>query len=259
MACGGEFLFEAFDERAVVIAGAEGGDVVVEDLAAGEDEFFGDGALACGEGGFAREERGVFGGETGFEGVGLGLERSEVGAAAGEGLDGDGDGAVPVVVEDPGGVADDWASGEEVEVAHVVGFVEAEVFVGDVAATDDGAGIVHDEHFVMHAVVEASEVEDEVEFAEPAPALGIEETDFDVRVGGHGGQGAVAEGGVEVVDEEADADPAAGGGEDGVGEEEADGVRGPEEVLDVERLGGAGGEEEPVVEGVDVGVDDGDA
>lgn len=71
LACGGEFLFEAFDERAVVVAGAEGSDVVVEDLAAGEDEFFGDGALAGGEGGFAREERGFFGGETGFEGVGF--------------------------------------------------------------------------------------------------------------------------------------------------------------------------------------------
>lgn len=34
LAGGGEFLFEAFDERAVVIAGAEGSDVVVEDLAA---------------------------------------------------------------------------------------------------------------------------------------------------------------------------------------------------------------------------------
>ncbi len=63
VAGGGEFLFEAFDESALVVAGAEGSDVVVEDLAACEDEVFGDGALAGGQGGFAREERGVFCGE----------------------------------------------------------------------------------------------------------------------------------------------------------------------------------------------------
>jgi hypothetical protein len=121
--------------------------------------------------------------------------------------------AVPVAVEDRRHRAHDGAHDEGVDVDEV-GVVRAqEVLVGDVAPARDRHHAVGDEHLVVHAVVQPPEVEDRRRVAaagtgRAVAAEGIEEAHLDVRERRQPAQQRVGVRGVEVVDEQADANAA---------------------------------------------------
>src|SRR5690606_15857080 len=63
--------------------------------------------------------------------------------------------AGPVAIEVGGNLADDGADGQHVQISKQDAFGGTEVFVADVAATDDGGLVIGGEGFVVHAPVGA--------------------------------------------------------------------------------------------------------
>src|SRR5204863_21693 len=94
--------------------------------------------------------------------------------------------AVPVRVESGRQLLHDGPGRDDVHVAEVELRIHAEVRIGDVAATHDGDLVVGDEELVVHAVIQAAELQKEIdapaEAQRVASADGVVELDLDVRV-----------------------------------------------------------------------------
>src|SRR5262249_39654676 len=90
-------------------------------------------------------------------------------------------------------------------------------------------GVVDDERFVVHAMVDAREVGDDVERGER-----IEEADVDVGIGIERGEIDTRAGTVEVVDEKANTHAAVGGVKQRAQQIAAGGIVRPEKVLRVD-------------------------
>ena len=124
-----------------------------------------------------------------------------------------------------------------------------EILVSNVAAAGDAQLVVGDENLVVHAAVEADV------FAQRLPAFhekigaagveGIEQPHLDVGVGIRGGEPKLLVGGVDVVDQQAHAHPAFGGGQQRSGDQLAGGVVVEQVILHVQRAGGALRQREP--------------
>ena len=151
--------------------------------------------------------RGRKAGEQRIEGL---LARHPVAERLADRFDREDDFAVPVAVEDLRHVLHDGAHHEGVHVDEVRLGAAQEVLVGDVAAADHRHHAVGDEHLVVHAVVEAAEVEERRRVAagdafRAGAAERIEQAHLDVRERRQAAQQRVRLGGVEVVDEQAQA------------------------------------------------------
>ena len=85
--------------------------------------------------------------------------------------------------EDGGQVAHHAAACDDLEVTEIVLRIVAEIVVGQVAPTDHGDLVVDHHDLVVHAVVEAVEVAQVQDLAQPSligtPLVGIEDLDFD--------------------------------------------------------------------------------
>ena len=164
-------------------------------------------------------------------GIGLGAGRGRVD----EGRVGDGERAVPEIVEDRRGFANHRAHGHGVEVPVVRLAVNAEVVIGDVAPAHDRDRVVGDHELVVGTPVDARRVGEEVPQAAAAAAEGIEGTDLDVGICRQPRDLGIAIDDGEVVEQHAHADPAIGGPDDAVGDQVPADVRVPDEVLQIER------------------------
>ena len=93
--------------------------------------------------------------------------------------------AVPVGVEERGELRDNRAHDERVHVDEIVGHAAHEILVGDVAASCHHHRAIGDEKFVVHAMVEPSEIRERsgvfTEQALPTAAERIEQAHLDVR------------------------------------------------------------------------------
>ena len=152
-----------------------------------------------------------------------------------EGRVGDGERAVPEIVEDRRGVAHHRAHGHGVEVPEVRLAVHAEVVVGDVAPAHDRDRVVGDHDLVVGTPVGARRVGEEVPQAAAAGAKGVEGTDLDVGMCRQLRDRGIAIDDGEVVEQHAHAHPAVGGPDDAVGEQVPARVGVPDEVLQIER------------------------
>ena len=119
--------------------------------------------------------------------------------------------AVPEIVEELRGFAYDGTSGEEVDVAKIGLAAHRKIMVADIAATDNGDGIVDDERLVVHAVIDAGEIDEIVGKARRAECEGIEQSHLDVAMGVEDRQIEVLSFEIDVVEEQAHAHAAIGG------------------------------------------------
>ena len=152
-----------------------------------------------------------------------------------EGRVGDGERAVPEIVEDRRGVANHRAHGHGVEVPVVRLAVHAEVVIGDVAPAHDRDRVVGDHDLVVGTPVDARRVGEEVPPAVAAAAKGVEGTDLDVGMRRQLRDRGIAIDDAEVVEQHAHAHPAIGGPDDAVGEQVPADVGVPDVVLQIER------------------------
>ena len=67
------------------------------------------------------------------------------------------------MIEHAGGLPHHRSARDDVHVAEVDLLIDFEIVVADVATADDRDRVVHDEELVVHAVVDAIEVGDEVQ------------------------------------------------------------------------------------------------
>ena len=140
------------------------------------------------------------------------------------------------MIEHAGGLPHHRSARDNVHVAEVELLIDFEIVVADVATADDRDRVVHHEELVVHAVVDAIEVGDEVQQMRRTMGEGIEETDFDVRVRIHGGDDRVAAVEVQIIHEDPYTYAAIGGPEQTLGQDPAGGVRVPDEVLQIQGL-----------------------
>ena len=112
-------------------------------------------------------------------------------------------------------MAGDRPGAEQVDVGEIQLRLGVEVFVAEVAATDDGHAAVGQPELVVHAPVLPGQVQQAAESTGDAVAAAemqrTEQADLDVRVGGQRGDLAVAAVAGGVVEQEADAHAAVGG------------------------------------------------
>src|SRR5690606_35764476 len=130
-------------------------------------------------------------------------------------LDGGAEAVVPVLVEALPEVGGDRPGDEQVDVGEVEVGAGVEVFVAEVAATDDAHAVVDQPELVVHAAVLAREVEQPAEAAGDGGAAAyvqrIEDADLDVRVRGNHRHLLVAAVAGGVIEQDADAHAAVGG------------------------------------------------
>jgi hypothetical protein len=88
----------------------------------------------------------------------------------------------------------------------------------------------------VHAVVDAIEVGDEIQQMRRTMGEGIEEADFDVRVGVQGRDDRVTALEVQIIQQDAYTYAAIGGPEETLGQDPPRGVRIPDEVLQIQGL-----------------------
>ena len=159
---------------------------------------------------------------------------------------------VPVAVEQRRQARQHRADNERVEVDEVDAVALHEVFVSDVASAGNRHGAVGDQQLVVHAPVDAAEVEQRGRKA-PAKAASsgrkrVEQAQLDVRVRGEAGQQLVLSRGVEIVEQQANAHAAPRG----VAQQAEEGAAGFVVVdviaLHVERMAGAAHQLQPSVQ-----------
>ena len=134
------------------------------------------------------------------------------------------------MIEHAGGLPHHRSARDDIQVAEVDLLMDLEIVVADVAATDDRDRVVHDEELVVHAVIDAIEVGDEVQQMPRTMGEGIEETDFDVRVRIQGGDDCVTALKVQIIHQDAYPYAAIGGPDQALGQDSAGGVRFPVKV-----------------------------
>ena len=142
--------------------------------------------------------------------------------------------AVPVAVEASLRVRCHRADRQEVEVAVADLLPQAEVVVDEVASADDRHLAVRDEQLVVHAAVELGEAPQELRYAHPPARERVEHAYLDVGVGVDRLEGGVLAAGPIVVDEQAHAHAAIGGGDQPIEQHAADRVATPHEILSVD-------------------------
>ena len=140
------------------------------------------------------------------------------------------------MIEHAGGLPHHRSARGDVQVAEVDRPMDFGEVVAEVATADDHDRVVHDEELVVRAMVDAIEVDDEVEQMRRAMGEGIEETDFDVGVPIQGDEDRVTALEVQIIHQDAHAYAAIGGPEQTLGEEPPGSVRVPDEVLQIQGL-----------------------
>ncbi len=135
------------------------------------------------------------------------------------------------MIEHAGGLPHHRSSRDDIQVAEVDLLMDLEIVVADVATTNDHDRVVHDKELVVHAVVNAIEVGDEVQRMPRTMGEGIEETDFDVRVRIQGSHDCVTPLKVQIIHQDAYPYAAIGGPDQALGQDSAGGVRFPVEGL----------------------------
>jgi len=117
--------------------------------------------------------------------------------------------AVPVPIEQLGQPAHDGPAGEGIEIDEVLCRPAPKVPVTDVAPARHGHDAVGDHQFVVHAPIDAIEVEQRAQQSggqlSSAHGKRIEQPHLDVVVGGKREQQLVITGGIQVVDQQAHA------------------------------------------------------
>ena len=179
-----------------------------------------------------------------------GIEIGSAIGAIGDGSDRHGRGAVPEPIEDPRQVADDGPNRKHVEIAIIGGGVHAKIDVTDIAAADDRRRIVSNHQLVVHAAVDAAEVEDEVKNGPVADCERVEQTNLDTGVGIEGGFHGIAGLVVRIVDEQPHPDPAIGCLHHAFENDPAGNIAVPGEVLHVETSLGQVGQRQTDDEGL---------
>ena len=115
-----------------------------------------------------------------------------------------------------------------------------EIRVADVASADDRHRVVDDERFVVHAPVEARSVDDELadlgQHRRVARVERIEQPHFDVRMRIERIEHVLGVAGIEIVDEQAHAHAAIGGGEQSLRDQLAGRIGVEDVILQIDRL-----------------------
>lgn len=76
-----------------------------------------------------------------------------------------GDGAVPVVIENFGGIGNDPAETENIEIVEICPLGGIEIGIANIAPANDHGAAIGDPRLVVHAPVDASETQDEFQAA----------------------------------------------------------------------------------------------
>ncbi len=167
-----------------------------------------------------------------------------------DGRDRHGRGTVPKLVEYVRQIADDRPNRQHIQIAIIGDRVHAIIDVTDIAATDNCGRIVSDHQLVVHAAIDAAEIENEVE-NRPAPVSErIEQTDLDIGVSIEAGFDGIAFLVVGIVDEEPHPDPAVGSPHHVVDDDPAGRIAVPDIVLHVEASLGQIGQRQADDEGL---------
>ena len=147
--------------------------------------------------------------------------------------------ARPELLEAGRNASDHRADQQHVAVAEVVLVVVIEVFVRHVATAGDRSLAIDQQHFVVHALVDAAEVGRDIHDAlrqrRADGRLRVVDADVDVRVMSQREERAVRRVDQQVVDEHAHLHAALRGSQQRFGRQDADVVGAPDEVLHVER------------------------
>ena len=151
-------------------------------------------------------------------------------------LDGIGRVGVPERVEGVRDVADDWPVHQDVEIPERHRARCTEVFVADIAPAEDGGFVIGDQCLVVHAAVDAGELERRSDRLEPAARDRVEEPYLDVGVGAYREQDLVVGVCAQVIDQQAHSDSPVRRPEYGRPKCAPRQVTMPDVVLEVERL-----------------------
>ena len=164
------------------------------------------------------------------------------GRLPGECFDGNRHRAIPERVEALGDLVDDRAGGDDVVVAEFIVAAALEIFVPDIASSNDADFVVDDEELVMHPIVEpgriAQKLRDVHERDLSAVGKRIEDPQFDIRVSGERPDLRFATERAGVVEQHANPHAAIGRLEQRLDQQLAGIVALNEEVLDVQRSSG---------------------
>ena len=145
-------------------------------------------------------------------------------------------GTVPVQVEGVRDLSYHRPDRDHVEIAEIEVCLRLEVFVADIAPTDDRGLVVGSEGLVVHAPVDAFEIHQHSERARRAQRHWIEQPDLEVRVGIEREQMGVVRRGTEIVQQQAHAHAAIGRAQQPLREQPAGLVAVPDVVLHIETL-----------------------
>ena len=146
------------------------------------------------------------------------------------------DAAVPVFIETAFDLAHHLARGEQIHVAEIGLRAPFEITVADIAPAHHDGRPVHGEHLVVHAVAERAEVHQQLQIARPARAAGerVEQAHLDVGMRVDARQRGVVQVEFVVVQQQAHAHAAIGGGDQLLDQEGAALVGVEDVVLDVD-------------------------
>ncbi len=164
------------------------------------------------------------------------------GLAAGQRLHGDGQRAGPVFVEAGRQLAGDGAGRKHVVVGELPIGIDLEILVADIPAADQGDGVIDHQQLVMHAEIEAPEIEQE--FGGPqgghmaAVAKRVEHAQLYLRMRFEHPELLVAGHGLAIVDQDTYPHPAVGGQQHGARQQLPRLVAPENEVLQVDGLCG---------------------
>ncbi len=115
---------------------------------------------------------------------------------------------IPVAIKHSGHFLNHGTDPHHIQIAELGIFPGAEVFVGDVAPTDDGNLVIDGERLVVHAAIDALEVRQSVQAASAGPPKGVEDTDLKVGVRIEPSHASVVALGKDVVEQQAYPHPA---------------------------------------------------
>ena len=145
-------------------------------------------------------------------------------------------GGIPEIVEDLGGVAHHRPDRRDIEVTEVGVGGHVEVVIADVAPAQNGQGVVGDHHLIVHPVIDAPEIAEQIQHPEAAVGEGVEEPYLDLRVLVQGGDDGITAPKVYVVQEQANAKASIGCLQQSIGENPPALVGLPDIVLEIQAL-----------------------
>ena len=172
-------------------------------------------------------------------------------------LQGDHPGIVPILVEAPGDLRHHGSQGQDIEIPEIERLIHVVVFIGHIAAPEDGQAAIDDEGLVVHAPIEAREIaqraNDLSQLAQGIQTQGahrIVEADLDLGVIVQQGQktGIGVEG--DLVDDDPYPHPPFRRPQEALGGDLADVVLVPDEVLGIDGAAGLVGQHAPPQQGL---------